>query len=328
MSTENKMKQIDNKREKTHKELKAEWESYKQPSKLKLEKKVPVFMKLGMVAPKTFSKGFRKPVDPVLEDTMNNVMKEMCMKIQGCVFAYAAKNELEFVVTDYHKLNSDAWLDYDLANMQSQLASLATCLFIKYFEEAKEKFYDEYEGEDKQKLYAVYNRALDESYPLFKARCFNVPESRVVDMIYYRQRENLRNVVQNYAKHYMSKGDVVGHTIAEIKDSLREKVGINFDKDIPTAYKHGVACHKGENPFTTKTKWGLDMEMPMLSWHDADYLLKIMNTVRHPDEREKAVSLSDVPEIIAYRGSKDIDVKFSDGSIKNMTYDEFQEILK
>ena len=237
----------------SHKDLKREWESYK--CKAMLQKKEPVIVKVGMVSFKNFTKGFQSPVDPVFTSAMNNTMKEMCSRLQGCVFAYGTRNEMEFILTDYHKLNSDAWLNYDVQKIASQLASDITLVFNKKFEEAKEEFYDTYNGDGKHTLYTTYNRA-SESGAIFSVRSFNVPEERIVDMIYYRQRESVRNFVQLYGKTFLSKSGLIGKTMKDIREMLLDN---NVDlRDVPKIYEVGVACKKGPNTFTTDRKWTLD----------------------------------------------------------------------
>lgn len=274
----------DHKEPKQHKELKQEWHNYDKQFTYKLMKKKPVIIKINNIG-KTTVYGAKKLTDEVYAEAMNNLMKEMCFQVQGCVFAYYSytTGEIDLIVTDYHKFKTDAWHGYDVQRMCSITASIAAHIYSKELYKAKEKFYDMYTGEDKEMLYAAYNKSYEE-LPMFKVRCFNVPEDRAVDMIYYRQRENVRGIYQRFSAVYLGREQTQGLSMLEIKRILKESHNVDIDA-VPTMFMIGSCCHKGPNTFTTKRKFDIDYEMPMLDRENKGYLQEIMDTVRHPDER-------------------------------------------
>lgn len=267
-----------------HKELKSQWNEFNKQGQIKLKKKMPVFIKLCLQLQHK-PRGFDYITDELILAVMSRLMKQMCLYVQGCVFSYYSLNrpEIFLIVTDYHKFYSDAWLDYDMAKMCSNVASKASVFFLKELHKFKEEFYCSYEGDDKEELYGIYNQICEDGV-VFKVRCFNVSEENVVDMIYYRQRENTRNMVGHYCKKYLTKCDILGKAMSEIKYRLKKEFGVDLDK-LPSMYMNGFSCHKGPDTFTTKNKFTIDYEMPLLEGENRKYLQEIMDTVRHPDER-------------------------------------------
>lgn len=268
----------------THKEMKNVWDTFNEQGKVKLKKKMPVFIKLCLQLQHRPS-GFDYITDELILDVMGKLMKQMCSDVQGCVFSFYSLNrpEIFLIVTDYHKIYTDAWLDYDIAKMCSSVASKAAVFFLKELQKFKEEFYCSYEGDDKEELYGAYNQIYEDGV-VFKVRCFNVPEENVVDMIYYRQRENIRCMVEHYCKKYLKRCDILGKTMSETKSKLKKEFGVDLDK-LPSMYMNGLSCHKGPDTFITKKKFTIDYEMPLLEGENRKYLQEIMDTVRHPDER-------------------------------------------
>lgn len=108
---------------------------YENPAKTQLLRRMPVAIRLDGKAFHTFTRGFQKPFDPVLMDTMQKTMKYLCENIQGCIFGYTQSDEITLILTDYQKLTSEAWFNYEVQKMASVSASMATVAFNKYFSE-------------------------------------------------------------------------------------------------------------------------------------------------------------------------------------------------
>ena len=81
-------------------------EFYENRSKTKLTRRTPVIIRLDGKAFHTFTRGFRKPFDPLLIKTMQATMKYLCENIQGCVLGYTQSDEITLVLVDYQTLNS------------------------------------------------------------------------------------------------------------------------------------------------------------------------------------------------------------------------------
>jgi len=258
--------------------LKKEALEYETKAELWLETKVPVFVRVDGKSFRNFTKKFQKPFDPVLTKTMQQTMKKLCEEAEGCVYAYAANDEITLVLTDYHRWNSTPWLDYRVQKVSTIAASIATIAFNKFFFENKEEFYRTYQGEDKETLYAAYNEACNKG-ALFDGRCFNVPEHRVCEMIYYRQLECRRNSIRSLARKYFTVKELLGRCNDEVLEMLKTQKGIDWN-NTPNEYRIGSACTKGPNPFGAKKKWCIDRHMPMLCDGKEDILKKILDSVR------------------------------------------------
>jgi tRNA(His) 5'-end guanylyltransferase len=98
-----------------------------------LMRRVPVVVRVDIRSGKSFTKGFRKPYDEVFRRAMARTMEHVAKEIQGCIFAYTQSDEISFVLSDYKRLNSAAWFDYNVQKVASLSASEATFAFNKYF---------------------------------------------------------------------------------------------------------------------------------------------------------------------------------------------------
>jgi tRNA(His) 5'-end guanylyltransferase len=195
-------------------------------------------------------------------------MEYLCNNIQGCIFGYKQSDEISLVLSDYKKLNSDAWFDYEVQKMCSIAASMATMAFNKFFCMRVTDFFFKHANKDLE-FDTIENRSLWEKYcnaskkgAMFDARVFNIPKEEVVNCIYWRQLDAARNSVQMVGQANFSHNELQGKSCNAIQDMLYEQKGINWN-DYPTQWKRGVCW--------TKEK-GLDYEMPMLRGDDRKYL--------------------------------------------------------
>lgn len=109
---------------------------YENVPKVRLVRRMPVIVRLDGKAFHTFTRGFVKPFDSLLMQTMNDTMKYLCENIQGCVMAYTQSDEITLVLVDYQTLTSDAWFDNSVEKMCSIAASMATVAFNRSFNNA------------------------------------------------------------------------------------------------------------------------------------------------------------------------------------------------
>ena len=181
--------------------------AYEAVSKTSLMKRCPVIMRLDGKAFHTFTRGFARPFDLVLQKAMQDTMKYLCENIQGCVLGYTESDEISLVLIDYMKLNSAAWFDYEVEKMCSVGASMATMAFNKSFEKRVDEWgrenlpgwddggTNETIDEELIKLCDTYAQAIIKG-ALFDCRVFNVPKEDVTNCIYWRQLDASRNSIQ------------------------------------------------------------------------------------------------------------------------------------
>lgn len=244
-------------------------EFYEQVPKYKLTRRTPVMIRIDGKAFHTFTKGFERPFDHVLGNAMVKTMEYLCDNIQGCIFGYTQSDEISLVLSDYRKLNSDAWFGYEIQKMCSIASSMATMAFNRYFKQEMTSWWslatafkcDEDTFNKADEMLNVYAKAFNKG-AMFDARVFNIPKEEVVNCIYWRQIDAARNSVQMVGQAYFSHNELHCKTCNMIQDMLFEQKGVNWN-DYPTRWKRGVCW--------TREK-GLDYDMPMLRGDDRKYL--------------------------------------------------------
>lgn len=266
---------------------------YENPAKTQLLRRMPVAIRIDGKTFSTFTRGFQKPFDPVLMDAMQRTMKYLCENIQGCVFGYTQSDEITLILTDYQKLTSEAWFNYEVQKMASISASMATVAFNKYFSENIIKYNSTYDPliEENKKLIEKYVNAAEKG-AMFDARCFNIPKEEVTNLIYWRQLDATRNSIQMVGQAHFSHAKLKDKTCNDIQDMLMTQCGINWNNfTIPC--KRGTACIKTEEKETIKEpnvylgeqigermivrrKWKIDYEIPIFKGADRDYIDKLI----------------------------------------------------
>ena len=266
---------------------------YENIPKTRLMRRVPVAIRLDGKAFHTFTRGFQKPFDFVLMDTMQQTMKYLCENIQGCVFGYTQSDEITLILVDYQKFTSDAWFDYEVQKLTSVSASMATMAFNKFFSENVVEYNLTHDPLVKRRegLLDNYISAVEKG-ALFDARCFNIPKEEVTNLIYWRQLDATRNSIQMVGQVYFSHDELQDKTCNIIQDMLMTKYGINWN-DFTIPCKRGTACIKvatkvtknikrepqpfGEDRVTTtiieeRPIWVIDKNMPILKGEDRKYV--------------------------------------------------------
>lgn len=259
---------------------------YETIPKTKLMRRVPVAIRIDGKAFHKFTKGFQKPFDEVLINSMQDTMKYLCENIQGCVLGYTQSDEITLILVDYKKLTSSAWFDYKVQKVCSIAASMATMAFNKYFSENINSecyvFDDElldngdfnpnYKNEYLIDLYTTHIKA---SYKgaMFDARCFNIPKEEVTNLIYWRQLDATRNSIQMVGQANFSHKELQNKSCDQIQDMLMTQKGINWN-DIPSYQKHGSCCIKEEYRFndSLRSRWIIDNDIPIFKGDNRKYI--------------------------------------------------------
>lgn len=250
-------------------------ENYENRSKTYLTRRTPVIIRLDGKAFHTFTKGFKRPYDEVFHQAMNSTLMYLCKNIQGCKFGYTQSDEITLVLTDYDTLTTDAWFDYGVQKMCSVAASMATLHFNQAFRIAINEYTAGKTLDDRSIALMV---ARDKG-AMFDARCFNIPESEVVNCLIWRQQDATRNAVQMLGQTHFKHKQLNEKTCAQIQEMLWQEKGINFN-DMPIEFKRGVCCIKETyydgivapgcedcdiDASQLKTRWVLDKECPIFS---------------------------------------------------------------
>lgn len=248
--------------------------TYEAVAKTKLVRRMPVIIRIDGKAFHTFTRGFKKPFDKMLMETMQETTKYLCERIQGCVFGYTQSDEITLVLVDYKELNTTPWFDNEVQKICSISASMATYIFNAIWDKKYGAYYENYletwniKPED-EKLLNAYSKATNMG-AMFDARCFNVPKEDVTNNILWRQQDATRNSIQMVGQANFSHNQLQGKSCNMIQDMLHEEKGINWN-DFTVPEKRGTGVRKDENG-----KWFIDTNMPIIT-EDRDYIEKLIN---------------------------------------------------
>lgn len=215
---------------------------YESAPKIHLMHRCPVAIRLDGRAFHTFTKGFQKPFDEILMESMQETMQYLCENIQGCVFGYTQSDEITLILVDYKNLTSAAWFDYEVQKVCSIAASMATMAFNKHFYDNVFMYNATAAVDLSNKKYPfkeVYSKAVEKG-AMFDARCFNIPKEEVANLIYWRQLDAMRNSVQAVGQANFSCKELSGKSCADIKEMLKEK-GVDWDS-FPLEFQRGSCC--------------------------------------------------------------------------------------
>jgi tRNA(His) 5'-end guanylyltransferase len=241
-------------------------EFYEGVPKTRLVRRMPVAIRIDGKAFHTFTRGFQKPFDPILVQTMQETTEYLCKNIQGCVFGYTQSDEITLILVDYQKLTSSAWFDYEVQKICSIAASMATMAFNKFFNYHidHDRFRSNY---DISKTYEWHDKLVQaaEKGAMFDARCFNIPKEEVTNLVYWRQLDAIRNSIQMVGQANFSQKQLHGKSCNMIKEMLLEN-NINWE-DYP------IYCQRGTAVIYEDGVWQIDSNMPILK-DNREYLDK------------------------------------------------------
>lgn len=262
-------------------------EFYEQIPRTRLMRRTPVAIRIDGKAFHTFTRGFNKPFDEILIQSMQETTKYLCENIQGCVLGYTQSDEITLILIDYKELNSSAWFDYEVQKMCSIAASMATMVFNRIF---REKVYELHEDtmeawnvpDDVYKLLEVYDKALQRG-AMFDARVFNIPKEEVTNLVYWRQLDATRNSIQMVGQTNFSHKELHGKSCNDIQDMLFTEKGINWN-DYPTYMKRGSCVVKKWDETrdelgtpVVRQKWTIDLDIPIFKEEGRKYIERFIN---------------------------------------------------
>ena len=263
-------------------------ENYEDIFKNKLMRRTPVIIRLDGKAFHTFTKGFNKPFDKVLLNTMADTMKFLCENIQGCIFGYCQSDEISLLLIDYKTFDTEAWFDYEVQKVCSISAAIATLAFNRLFGMYIDNYVGEllkakeYSIEDERKYISTLNNALNRG-ALFDSRCFNIPREEVTNYFYWRQLDATRNSIQMVGQANFSHKELQNKSCNDIQNMLLTQKDINWN-NMPTYQKRGSACTRYEDrveypdgTYVWRNKWKIDKEIPIFKDDGREYIEKLIN---------------------------------------------------
>ncbi len=195
-------------------------ENYELRHRHYLTRRTPVIVRVDGRAFHTFTKDFARPFDRDFIHAMTHAASDLFQGMQGCKLAYIQSDEASFVLTDYDKLSTDGWFNYNQSKIESISASLMTMAFNR-------------------------EMSLIGKTPctMFDARAFNIPEAEVSNYFLWRAQDWHRNSVTMYAQAYYSHNKLHGKNIHDMHEMLHKK-GKNWTEDLAFTVKNGVFLYK------------------------------------------------------------------------------------
>ena len=88
--------------------------------------RMPVIVRLDGKAFHTFTRGLKKPFDPVFNSAMDDTMLHLAQNSQNCMLAYRQSDEISLLLVDYATFETAAWFDNNISKIVSITASMAT----------------------------------------------------------------------------------------------------------------------------------------------------------------------------------------------------------
>ncbi len=260
---------------------------YENVSRNYLTRRVPAIIRLDGKAFHTFTRGMKKPFDPVLTQAMQQTMKSLCENVQGCVLGYTQSDEITLVLTDYATIKTDAWFGYNIQKMTSIAASMATLAFDREFIIAADQWFDHSftDGTCDTPGFTTLDTlyASKRHQAMFDARVFSIPKEEVCNCLIWRQQDATRNSIEAVGQASFSQRELHKKNQNEIQEMLWSQKGINWN-DFPTESKRGSCCiktlteipmndpkHPGQQITVTRRKWVVDREIPIFT-QDRSYI--------------------------------------------------------
>ena len=266
---------------------------YEGVPKTTLMRRNPVIIRIDGKAFHTFTRGFQRPFDNILIESMQETMKYLCENIQGCKLGYCQSDEISLLLTDYENINTAAWFDYEVQKMCSIAASMATLAFNRVFDKIVEDAEEDYETfapvvasiytnpeEHKNwtKLIEAYRHSREKG-AMFDARCFSIPKEEVCNYFLWRQQDATRNSIQMVGQANFSHKELQNKSCDKIQNMLMLEKNINWN-DFDTVKKRGSCCTKTGKHAVVDMKtgeqkerfvWEIDKEIPIFT-QDRNYI--------------------------------------------------------
>lgn len=183
-------------------------------SRVFLEKKVPVIIRIDGKAFHTYTKGCLKPFDNALINAMDFTARQLLKEIQNSVMTYVQSDEISIVMDDSRKDVTDPWFGNNLQKICSVSASIATAVF-------------------NSTSFARNHGGL----ALFDARAWNHQKEDIGNYFYWRFLDARRNAISMIASSCYSHKQLDGKTTADRKAML--SAFHDYDYDFTMRQKFG-----------------------------------------------------------------------------------------
>ena len=258
---------------------------YEKITDQKLIRRMPVIIRLDGRSFHSFTRGFKKPFDDILIDSMQKTALYLCENVQNCVLAYTQSDEISLLLIDYEKFDTQPWFDNRVQKIASTSAALATMRFKEIFENNIDQLgrdnipdwdmggtYEQLNKEQEEILSYIdhLSNAIEIKYKGFDSRCFNLSKDEVANYFFWRQQDCIRNSVQMVAQANFSQTELQNKNTATIKEMLLEK-NIDWENDFKISRQRGACCIKAEDD-NNWHYWYVDNQIPIFKYMGRKYI--------------------------------------------------------
>ena len=263
-------------------------DNYENRYRFSLTRRTPVIIRIDGKAFHTYTRGFEKPWDTILINTMLDTAWYLCTEIMGCKLAYIQSDEISLLLTDYDKLTSEAWFNNNLQKICSVSASMATMAFNSCFANRVNNstklsnILNDSQDENFEKIHNIHKERIGQA--MFDARAFNIPENEVVNYFIWRQNDATRNSINSLGYANFSSKELHGLNNSQVQEKLFQEKGINWN-DCSTVEKRGTCVIKKEVTKDTQTpngiipvvrnEWVIDEDIPIFT-QDRNYIESVL----------------------------------------------------
>lgn len=185
-----------------------------------MPRRIPVIIRIDGRAFHTITRRrFGKNWSQEFVDQMVETAFAVISDIQGCNLAYSQSDEINFLLTDYRTISTEAWFGYDARKMISISASLASAVFTR-----------------------LYGKNV-----CFDSRVFSLPHDEVCNYFLWRQIDATRNAIQMAGREFYSHRQLFNKSCNDIQELLFQK-GVNFN-EFPVHRRRGWCIVDGAADF-------------------------------------------------------------------------------
>jgi len=219
--------------------------NYENRTRILLPRRTYTIIRIDGRSFSNYTKNLVRPFDVGLIDDMNTTAEYLCKHIQGAKIGFVQSDEISILMTDFDKLQTDAWFDGNIQKIVSIASSMTTSKFnqLRWMRYVNERFNrgDENDPVSWEWFEGVRKLKLAE----FDARTFTIPsKSEVMNSFIWRQKDCVRNSIQSVGQSLYSHSELNNKNTSNIQEMIFQK-GQNWN-DYDPMLKRGRLVFKKE----------------------------------------------------------------------------------
>lgn len=186
---------------------------YEKKSRVYLDKKVPVILRIDGKAFHTYTRGCEKPFDRNLIQAMNSIAETLLEEMQNAVMAYVQSDEISVVMDDTSTDTTDTWFGNEVQKIVSVGASLAT---------------------------AALNRSpfgIHRPPAHFDCRAWSHPEDDVPNYFFWRYLDAKRNAISMVAHNLFGTKNLEGVKTSQRLEMINDK--LDYESSFTSRERYG-----------------------------------------------------------------------------------------